>query len=338
MVATRAVTPEPGHLHRTDRDQGRRHSVRTRTIRAATVPPRSARSVPLAEHVFPRSPFNLHLVRADGACMGDAAAGRLLASDHNLEFVDLDRYNVDTSAARLLPVAVARRHHVVPIGRKFGAPVVAIADPTDIIALDTLRATMGREFVAVVAPDDQIEACLERVYRTETPLGDRRARSLTDDSNGGATSAVNGVSASPATGPGRPTTSPRWPAPVETPPVAEFEPVPAPAGVGDPVRHRLRSPRRPRLSGPERPADPAASPDPTPSPPATPGRGGTGGERARGRRPRRDDPLPPAGPSSGRRRAGRSGHHARGPPRARPHRTGGGPHPHRPRAWSTSPT
>jgi len=111
----------------------------------------------------------MRLVRADGASMGDAAAGRLLASDHNLEFVDLDRYNVDASVARLLPVAVARRHHVVPIGRKFGAPVVAIADPNDVMALDTLRATMGREFVAVVAPDDQIEACLDRVYRTDDP-------------------------------------------------------------------------------------------------------------------------------------------------------------------------
>src|SRR5580700_1629627 len=116
-----------------------------------------------------RSPFNMDSVPADGACMGDAAAGRLLASDHNLEFVDLDRYNVDTSAARLLPEAVARRHHVVPIGRKFGAPVVAIADPTDVMALDTLRATMGREFVTVVAPADQIEGCLTRVYRTDAP-------------------------------------------------------------------------------------------------------------------------------------------------------------------------
>src|SRR5580698_1562833 len=131
-------------------------------------------------------------VRADGACMGDAAAGRLLASDHNLEFVDLDRYNVDTSAARLLPEAVARRHHVVPIGRKFGAPVVAIPDPTDVVALDTLRATMGREFVAVVAPDDQIEACLDRVYKTDlesTPTASASVGSSTAASG----SAINGA-------------------------------------------------------------------------------------------------------------------------------------------------
>ena len=113
--------------------------------------------------------------------MGDAAAGRLLASDHNLEFVDLDRYNVDTSVARLLPIAVARRHHVVPIGRKFGAPVVAIADPNDVMALDTLRATMGREFVAVVAAFDQIEACLARVYRTDEPTTGATPEAPADD-------------------------------------------------------------------------------------------------------------------------------------------------------------
>jgi len=125
--------------------------------------------------------------------MGDAAAGRLLASDHNLEFVDLDRYNVDVSVARLLPVAVARRHHVVPIGRKFGAPVVAISDPNDVMALDTLRATMGREFVAVVAPDDQIEACLDRVYRTDAPMTTAGAAVESPTENG--TSSVPGVEA-----------------------------------------------------------------------------------------------------------------------------------------------
>jgi hypothetical protein len=151
--------------------------------------------------------------------MGDAAAGRLLASDHNLEFVDLDRYNVDTSAARLLPVTVARRHHVVPIGRKFGAPVVAITDPTDVVALDTLRATMGREFVTVVAADDQIEACLDRVYRADPPSA----------TTGSAPAGVSNVTTKSAANGAGTTSIPRPPtaefsdvglAPAETPPGA----------------------------------------------------------------------------------------------------------------------
>ena len=99
--------------------------------------------------------------------MSDVAAVRILADEHHLEFVDLDRFNVDASAASVIPIGVARRHHVVPIGRKFGAPVVAMSNPGDVVAMDTLRAVIGREFVAVVASDDQISSCLARVYGPE---------------------------------------------------------------------------------------------------------------------------------------------------------------------------
>ncbi|MHB8593782.1 MAG: GspE/PulE family protein [Acidimicrobiales bacterium] len=105
--------------------------------------------------------------------MAEVDAVRLVANEHNLEFVDLELITVDPSAASVLPSAVARRHHVVPIGRKFGAPVVAIADPGDVMAIDTLRATVGREFIAVVATAAQIDQCLDRVYAkgTTTALG-----------------------------------------------------------------------------------------------------------------------------------------------------------------------
>jgi type IV pilus assembly protein PilB len=170
--------------------------------------------------------------------MGDAAAGRLLASDHNLEFVDLDRYNVDASAARLIPVAVARRHHVVPIGRKFGAPVVAIADPNDIVALDTLRATMGRDFVAVVAPEDQIASCLDRVYkaperptRTAPPPDDPKSKASA--AKGGATTGkppkakkVEDTSSKAAAPPAPKTVDDAPPAPVVEEPVAVKVPPP----------------------------------------------------------------------------------------------------------------
>jgi type IV pilus assembly protein PilB len=89
---------------------------------------------------------------------------RLLASEYNLEFVDLDRFPIDTSAASVLPAQIARQHRVVPVARKFGAPVIAISDPGDIVAIDTLRTSIGREFISVVASASQIEACLDRVY------------------------------------------------------------------------------------------------------------------------------------------------------------------------------
>lgn len=101
--------------------------------------------------------------------MTDVDAVRLLASEHNLEFVDLDSYNVDPSVSAVLPHKVATAYHVVPIGRKFGAPVIAIGDPADVMAIDTLRAAIGREFISVVARPGQIAQCIDRVYQGDRP-------------------------------------------------------------------------------------------------------------------------------------------------------------------------
>jgi len=118
-----------------------------------------------------RKAFNVGEVRADGQAMTDVDAVRLLASEHNLEFVDLELYNVDPTVSSVVPRKVASRYGVVPIGRKFGAPVIAIGDPGDLVALDTLRATIGREFISVVAPSEQIAQCIDRVYPARSPSG-----------------------------------------------------------------------------------------------------------------------------------------------------------------------
>ena len=99
--------------------------------------------------------------------MSDVDAVRFLASEHDLEFVNLDTYNVDRAAADALPMAVARRHHVVAVKKKFGTPVIAIANPNDVFALDTLRASLGRDFISVVAAPEQIGRYLDKVYGDE---------------------------------------------------------------------------------------------------------------------------------------------------------------------------
>ncbi len=111
------------------------------------------------------------LRRADGQSVTEVDSVRLLASEYNLEFVDLDRFPIDTSVASVLPAQIARQHRVVPVARKFGAPVIAISDPGDVVAIDTLRTSIGREFISVVAAGPQIDATLDRVYGTGTDAG-----------------------------------------------------------------------------------------------------------------------------------------------------------------------
>ena len=155
--------------------------------------------------------------------MSNVDAVRTLADEHHLEFVDLDRFNVDASVSSVIPVAVARRHHVVPIGRKFGAPVVAMSNPGDVMAMDVLRAVIGREFVAVVAIDEQIDTTLARVY------------------GGGDSSEARRVVAAPSAG-GRQHTASNSHARQ----VAEVHVPPAPTAAAPPAPPRLEGNRRPR--------------------------------------------------------------------------------------------
>ncbi len=127
--------------------------------------------------------------------MSNVDAVRMLADEHHLEFVDLERFNLDASASSVIPVAVARKHHVVPIGRKFGAPVVATSNPADVVAMDDLRAVIGREFVAVVASGEQIDSFLVRIYGEPGNGGDKRKSAIGSkpSSPAVASSAANGT-------------------------------------------------------------------------------------------------------------------------------------------------
>ena len=93
--------------------------------------------------------------------MSDVEATRYMASEREIEFVDLDTYGVDPTAAAILPVDLSRRHRVVAVKRKFGTPVVAMADPDDLMAVDSIRACLGRDFISVVASPEQIDHYIE---------------------------------------------------------------------------------------------------------------------------------------------------------------------------------
>ncbi|HKH89064.1 MAG TPA: ATPase, T2SS/T4P/T4SS family, partial [Acidimicrobiales bacterium] len=89
---------------------------------------------------------------------------RALSREVGLEYVDLDRYPLNAAAASLLPEQLARRHHALAVGWKYGTPVVAVASPDNVLAMDDVRTVVGRDIHAVVACASQIDAYIERMY------------------------------------------------------------------------------------------------------------------------------------------------------------------------------
>ena len=129
--------------------------------------------------------FNLRHQSADGADMSDVDAIRWMASEHDLEFVDLDTYGIDPAAGEILPEALARQHNVVAIKRKFGTPVVATSDPDDLTAQDTVRASIGRDFISVVAYPDQITSYLDQVFGPDEAEPSTTNGSIASESDAG---------------------------------------------------------------------------------------------------------------------------------------------------------
>ena len=72
-----------------------------------------------------------------------------LAERFGLDHVDLNVYKPDSAAVNLVSAQAARRFSAVPIGfDETGALLVAMADPSNVLALDDLKLMTGHEAAA----------------------------------------------------------------------------------------------------------------------------------------------------------------------------------------------
>jgi type IV pilus assembly protein PilB len=104
--------------------------------------------------------------------LSEVDLARAMAAQAGLEFVDLADYPVDRVAIGLIPEPVARRYRALPIGWSEGRLVVAMADPTNVFALDDIHALTKAEVQAVVVTKDQLLEALDRFHRLEGEAGE----------------------------------------------------------------------------------------------------------------------------------------------------------------------
>ncbi len=91
-----------------------------------------------------------------------------LAGQLGLEFVDLATYPVDPVAARMVNEPLARRYLALPIGWWEGRLIVAMADPSNVFAIDDIRAVTGAEVRQVVVTAEAVTAAINKYHRRDT--------------------------------------------------------------------------------------------------------------------------------------------------------------------------
>ena len=99
--------------------------------------------------------------------LSSLALAQALAEQHELEFLDVSRAEIDATAAALLPEKFAHRYHALPI--RFldeDSVLVAVSDPTDVVSSDELRLALGLNIELVVAEARALEQVVTRIHRT----------------------------------------------------------------------------------------------------------------------------------------------------------------------------
>ena len=85
-----------------------------------------------------------------------------------LQYVDLATHPIDLAAVSLLPADIARRCELVPIGREDERTLlVAMADPTNVVAIDDVEIHTGFSVHAVVATPEDIAGIIGQTSRLD---------------------------------------------------------------------------------------------------------------------------------------------------------------------------
>lgn len=94
-----------------------------------------------------------------------------LAVQLELPFIQLDRYQVQPDAIKLLPRSAAERLNVIPLKiDEEGSLLVAMADPLDLPAQDEIRMVTGLELRPACSGVEDIQRNIPRIYELQTNL------------------------------------------------------------------------------------------------------------------------------------------------------------------------
>ena len=108
----------------------------------------------------------------NGSLTQDGLA-RALAERYGLDHLDLGVFQVDMAAANLVNTAVAKRYQAVPVAfADKRTLLIAMADPSNVLAVDDIAIMTGYEVRVAVAPPDDIAALVSRLDRLEDVVGE----------------------------------------------------------------------------------------------------------------------------------------------------------------------
>src|SRR5690606_16206230 len=125
----------------------------------------------LAEATKEKVPFVQHLVHH--AIMDARTIARVASEEFGTPLLDLDALNREVIPLKLIDQKLIRKHHTLPLTRRGNRLFIAVADPTDLHALDEIKFNTGINTEAILVEADKLAVAIEKFLTAqEESIGD----------------------------------------------------------------------------------------------------------------------------------------------------------------------
>ncbi|MBI4381759.1 MAG: type IV-A pilus assembly ATPase PilB [candidate division NC10 bacterium] len=89
-----------------------------------------------------------------------------LSRQYGVPAADLSNIKIDPALTKLVPAELADKHSLIPLSRAGSVLTVAMANPSDIFAIDDVKFVTGYNVKPMVAPESSIRNALNKHYET----------------------------------------------------------------------------------------------------------------------------------------------------------------------------
>ncbi|MEA2163209.1 MAG: type pilus assembly protein PilB [Thermoanaerobaculia bacterium] len=93
-----------------------------------------------------------------------------LSQQFGVPSINLVHFEIDSSVIKLIPADVARKYNILPVNKTGATITIAMADPTNVFAMDDIKFMTGYNVEPVVASELGIKAAIDNYYGTTSSL------------------------------------------------------------------------------------------------------------------------------------------------------------------------
>jgi type IV pilus assembly protein PilB len=111
-----------------------------------------------------RSGGNLGYTLARLGYISDNEITSFLSQQYRVPTIDLDEYEIEADILKLVAKEQCEKHRVIPVSRTGNSLIVAMADPTNLHAIDDLKFLTSYNIEPVIASETAINGAIEKYY------------------------------------------------------------------------------------------------------------------------------------------------------------------------------